>query len=236
VTEATGIIAEATQAGRAALSEIGARAVLSACGLPFTEHREVTTPEEATRAAREIGAPVALKLVSATILHKSDAGGVRLGVLPERAAEAFEDIERSVGSWVGTHGLEAEPVRVMISPMLRAPRLELLVGGTRDPDLGPVLTVGAGGVWVEALADVAHHVLPARDEEVIEAIRSLRVAPTLEAGRGLPAVHLEPVVRVAQAVARVLARHPEVVEVELNPVFVYDGTAEAVDARIVLGS
>ena len=199
------------------------------------EHLQAESPEEAARAAAAIGRPVALKLVSSTVLHKSDAGGVRLGVEPEDAADAFDALDRSVTVWRNEHGLDPEPTRVMVSPMLASPRLELLVGGARDPDLGPVLTVGAGGIWVEALADVAHRVLPVRDEGVVQALRSLRVGPMLEAGRGRPEVATEPIVRAAQAVALVLERYSEVTEVELNPVFVYDDRVEAVDARIVLG-
>jgi acetyltransferase len=180
---------------------------------------------------------VALKLVSSTVLHKSDAGGVRLSLAsPEAAAEAFRGIDHSVTAWRAEHGLEHEPTRVMVTPMLPPPRVELLIGGTRDPDLGPVLTVGAGGLWVEAVSDVAHRVLPVGDEEMVEAIRSLRVGPLLEASRGLPAVDTDPIVRAARAVARVLERYGEVSEVELNPVFVYADDVAAVDARIVLGS
>jgi acetyltransferase len=236
-SDAGRILQTAAASGRSALTESEARAVLAACGLPFPEHREAVSAEEAFEAAATFGGPVVLKLISSTILHKSEAGGVQLGIgTPEEAVTAFREIETEVGAWRSAHGIAPEAVRVMVSPMLPTPRAELLIGGARDPDLGPVLTVGAGGIWVEAVGDVAHRVLPATDEDVLEAVQGLRVGPVLREGRGQPAVATEPILRAARAVARVLALHPEVADVELNPLYVFDDDAQAVDARIILRS
>jgi acetyltransferase len=233
--EATAIIEAAEREGRVALTEPEARHLLGVYGLGFEPHIEVTTAAAAAAATVELDGPVALKLVSSTVLHKSDAGGVRLGITSaEDASAAFVEIAARVTEWCTRHGLTPEPMRVMVSPMHRSPRVELLVGGALDEFLGPVLTVGAGGIWVEALADVAHRVLPVSDEEIRSAVDGLGVGPILAEGRGRPAVDRAPILRAARAVARVLAHHPQVAEVELNPLFVYDDGVEPVDARVVL--
>jgi hypothetical protein len=120
--------------------------------------------------------------------------------------------------------------------MLPPPRIELLVGAVRDPTLGPVVTVGAGGVWVEALADVAHRVLPASIGELEAAIAGLRVGALLKEGRGRPAVDRTPIVEAVCAVASTIEVVPEVVEIEVNPLFVYDDRVVPVDARVVLAA
>ena len=150
------------------------------------------------------------------------------------AGPAFEQLAAQVSAWRALHGAADEPLRAMVSSMLPSPRAELLVGGTRDLELGPVLTVGAGGIWVEAIGDVAHRVLPVSDHVLEEMYADLRIAAILSAGRGLPVVERAALVRASRAVACVLEAHPDVVELEMNPIFVYDSGAVPVDARILL--
>jgi acyl-CoA synthetase (NDP forming) len=233
--EATAILDQARREGRVALTEPEARTLLGAYGLLFAAHAEVTSAAEAVAATARLGGATVFKLISSSVLHKSEAGGVRMGIASgEDAAAAFEGIAADVSAWCARHGLDPEPTRVMVSPMHAPPRLELLVGGARDESLGPVLTVGAGGIWVEALADVATRVLPVQDDAIRSAIAGLGVGPVLAEGRGRPEVAWEPILRAARAVLRLLELHPEVAEVELNPLFVYDDHAEPIDARVVL--
>lgn len=221
---------------RSCLTEPEARTLLGQYGLSFPTHRVATTVDEAVEAAAALGGPVALKLISATIVHKSDAGGVRLDLHDEDAvARAFSEIAVSSERWLEREGRPGEPFRVMVSRMVRPPRLEMIVGGYRDPDLGPVLALGAGGIWVEALGDVVHRLLPVTDTEILSALGQLRISRLLHAGRGRRTADAVPIVGVARAVARVLERHPEVHEVELNPVFVYETKVVPVDARVILG-
>ena len=141
----------ARREGRVTLSETESRAVLAAARLPFAAMDMARTPAEAAQAAAETGGPVAVKLLSRWITHKSDAGGVALGVKGGRQArEAFERIVASARIHAAEHGLPGEEYAVTITPMLDPPVAELLVGGQRDAGIGPVLTVGAGGVWVDA--------------------------------------------------------------------------------------
>ena len=229
------IIAAARSEGRLTLSETESRSVLAAAGLPFGPMKVARTPAEAARAATGIGGPVAVKLLSGWITHKSDAGGVALGVTGARAArDAFARIVAGAKDHAAAHGLPREAYAATIAPMLDPPLAELLVGAHRDPGIGPVLTVGAGGVWVEVLRDVAHRVLPVGPREVEAALDELKVRALLEGARGRPAVNAERVVDAALAVARCLLGHPEIAEVEVNPLFVYLDRVAPVDARVVL--
>ena len=122
----------------------------------------------------------------------------------------------------------------MVSPMLAPPVAELLIGACRDPQLGPVLTIGAGGVWIEILRDVAHRVLPVSADELEAMLAGLKVSALLAGARGHPPVRLDGIVRAAAAVAECVTRWPDIAEVEVNPLFVYKDRVVPVDARVVL--
>ena len=117
--------------------------------------------------------------------------------------------------------------------MLPTPLAELLVGACRDPQLGPVLTVGAGGVWAESLRDVAHRVLPIAEGEAAEMVGELQLGAVLTGGRGRPAACMDAIVQAVEAVSRCIATCRDISEVEINPLFVYRDRAVAVDARVV---
>ena len=223
--------------GRTTLTEMEARALLDGPGLAFPAAEVVRSPDEAATAARRAAVPVAVKLLSRHIIHKSDAGGVALDVAgPDQASAAFECIAANARAHARARGLPEEECAATVSPMLAAPVAELLVGACRDPGLGPVLTIGAGGVWVEVLRDVTHRVLPVARDEVEAAIGELKVAAMLAGGRGGRAARLGGVVDAAAAVAECVMRWPEVAEVEVNPLFVYEDRAVPVDARVVLAA
>lgn len=233
-------IVEAARArGERALSEPDARTLLRSAGLDVDPGRIVASADEASRSVESgpDGRPAAwaLKLVSADIVHKTEAGGVVLNVrTPDEARRGFALIADNAAAYRGTHGLDAGVVDVLVTPMLPDPRAELLIGATRDRELGPVLTVGAGGIWVEAIADVAQRVSPVEPADVVEMLDELRIGRVLQAGRGRPTVDPAPIVRVALAVLRCLDSHPDVAAVEINPLFVYPDRVAPVDARVLL--
>ncbi len=221
--------------GRVTLDEMEARVLLGEAGLVFEPAAVVRSAEEAATAAA--GCPVAIKLLSGHISHKSDAGGVVLDVrTADEARAAFAGIAGRAAVYARTHGLPEEDYTATVSPMLAPPFAELLVGAYRDPQLGPVLTVGAGGIWVEVLRDVAHRVLPVGEDEVAAAIGELKVSGLLAGARGGRAVRMGPIVAAAGAVAECVMRWPDVVEVEVNPLFVYQDCVVPVDARVVLAA
>ena len=229
------IINDARAEGRYTLDEMQARALLGETGLSFPATEVARTADEAAAVATRAARPVAIKLLSTHITHKTDAGGVVLDVAgPDEARAAFESIAANALAYARGRGLPEEEWAATVSPMLASPVAELLVGACRDPRLGPVLTIGAGGIWVEVLRDVAHRVLPVAPREVEAAIGELKVSALLAGGRGGRAVGLGAIVDAAAAVAECVMRWPDVAEVEVNPLFVYEDRALPVDARVVL--
>ncbi|HSG48130.1 MAG TPA: acetate--CoA ligase family protein, partial [Longimicrobiales bacterium] len=232
---ASPVVRAARSRGRDILTEPEARALLEAGGVTFPPAAVCATAAEAVAAAARWDGPVALKVVSPLIPHKSDAGGVALGL--SGAADvsgAFVRVTERCGDHLAAHGHPRTVPGVLVSPMQPRPLAELLVGAYRDPDVGPVLSIGAGGVWVEVLEDVAHRVLPVDAREVRAMLSELRVSRVLSGGRGRPAADVDAVVDAALAVARCVMDHPEVAEVEINPLFVYARGAVPVDARVYL--
>ena len=200
----------------------------------------VRTPVDVTgavAAAVEAGCPVAIKLLAKHITHKSDAGGVLLDVRTgDEARAAFTSIAENAYAYARTHGLPEEDYEATVAPMLATPVAELLAGAYRDPQLGPVLTAGAGGTWIEVLRDVAHRVLPMDEDEVATAIGELKVSALLAGARGGRAARVGPIVDAAKAVAECAVRWPDVAEVEINPLFAYPDRVIPVDARVVLAA
>jgi acyl-CoA synthetase (NDP forming) len=199
---------------------------LQSLGVPVIPGGIAASAAEAARLARSIAAPVALKIASPDIAHKTEAGGVRLRVAPEDAAAAFESMLAEVRSRRPDARLDG----VIVSPM-RSGGIELLVGVTRDATWGLTLAVGLGGVLVELLSDVALAPLPVSKREVIDMLGRLRGAKILQGFRGAPPIDLEAtsdvVVRIGEAA---MALGPELQSLEINPLWVLGDKLEALDA------
>ncbi len=200
-----------------------ARALLEAAGVEFAQARRASSPQEALAAAAEVGYPVVLKALGQ--LHKSDAGGVAVGI-PD--ATALEDKL----SQMATLSAAAYSVEQTASV---ADGLELIVGAHRDPRFGPVTLVGMGGLYTELMGDVAVALAPVDEAAAERLILSLRGAPLLSGARGHPPLDLEAAAKATAALSRVAAEHPEIDEVEINPLLVRPDGALGLDARIVLG-
>ena len=229
-------LAAARADGRVVLTELEARELLADAGVVFEPVRVARSGGEAASAAESIARTVAVKLLSKHVVHKSDVGGVVLDVTgAAQARDAFDRIAHAAAEHARARDLPPEPCTVLVSPMLPPPLAELLVGAVRDPQLGPVLTVGAGGVWTETLRDTTHRVLPIAEGEAVEMIAELKVGTGLAGGRGRPAACLDEITRTMAAVSRCIATHHDISEIEINPLFAYSDRAVAVDARVVLG-
>jgi len=200
------------------------RSLLGAAGVPFPAAREVRTAEQARSAAGELTGPFALK--AAGLLHKSDADGVRLG-LPDAdaVAAAFRELHARLGD---------QPYAVEELADLRH-GVELIVGVKRDPRFGPVAMVGLGGVHTEVLGDVAFALAPLSAERAAALLHGLRLAPLLRGHRARPPVDVAAAAAVIAAVTAVGAAHPEIGEIEVNPLLVRPAGVLALDARCVLG-
>ncbi|MDG2002216.1 MAG: acetate--CoA ligase family protein [Novosphingobium sp.] len=199
-------------------------------GVPIIAHKLARNGEEAAAHAREVGGPVALKVLSPDIAHKTEAGSVLLGLEGDEAVSQAHD--RIIAS-AAAHAPDAQIEGVLVSPM-RTGGLELLVGVARDPVWGPVLAIGLGGIWTELLADTALCLLPAQPDEIIRACKSLRAAKIFEGYRGAPATDMNQLAAVISSIGEAaLALGPDLAALEVNPLFVSGETIEALDALAV---
>jgi acyl-CoA synthetase (NDP forming) len=207
-------------------TECEALACLAAAGVSTIPAIVANCAADATDHARALDGPVALKILSPDIAHKTEVGGVRLGVAPEGAAAAYEAIIASVQR----HAPDARVEGVIVSPM-RGQGIEMLVGVTRDPVWGPMLAVGLGGIWVEALADVSLRLAPVDPAEARRMLEELRGFKLLAGFRGAPPADL---VRLADTIATIsqvaTSFGADLEAFEVNPLFVRGDTIEALDA------
>lgn len=215
-----------------ALTEPEGRQRLLERGLPVGPWEVATDADAAADTVARLTTGAALKIVSEDVVHKSDVGGVVLDVrTPDDARRAFERmVARVRAAQPGVH-IQG----VLVTPM--APRgIELIVGATTDPTFGPILTVGAGGVAVEALEDVAFRAAPVTPLECHEMLDELAIAPLLAGHRGSTAVDREAIVDLLLGVSRLVQDDPEIVELDLNPVVVHHDGIELVDVRVVVAA
>lgn len=223
-------VAEARAAGRISLTEVEAKQVLSDAGIRTVRERACADVEAAVAAGGAFGYPVVAKILSADILHKSEVGGVKVG-LPDEAAlrAAFDDITTSARAARPDAKLDGIVVQEMI-----AGGQSVLVGIRRDPTFGPLMTVGLGGVLTELYADVAHRLLPIERDDADEMLRELRSFPLLDGYRGAAPVDRAALIDLMAGLSDFALAHPFISELELNPVIVRQEGAVAVDALLLL--
>jgi acyl-CoA synthetase (NDP forming) len=198
---------------------------LGECGIETPIFMTAATEEDAPGAAACVGFPCVMKVVSPDILHKSERGGVVLGIQNEAdAVAAFRAIRRKAGG--------AAFSGVILYPQIRGAQ-EVLVGVSRDPQFGPVVAFGLGGIYTELLRDVALRVAPVDEDEALEMIRSLKGYRILAGARGQTACDLDALARMIARVSDLPLRYPEIAEIDLNPVFASSAGAVAGDARII---
>ncbi len=217
---------------RSVLTEIESKQVLAAAGIPVAEATLATSADNAANAAAKAGFPVVLKIVSPDVTHKSDVGGVKIGLEDEAAVRtAYDDIVTAVKDRQPKARIEGVAVQAMARP-----GTEVIVGMSKDPQFGPVLMFGLGGIFVEALRDVSFRVAPLTRldaEAMIDEIRGRRV---LEGLRGQPPVDRDALVDAILKVSDLAsACREEIEELDINPLVVFPQGARAVDALITRG-
>jgi acyl-CoA synthetase (NDP forming) len=224
------IIDKARSEGRTVLTEVESKQLLRQAGINVIETKLATSKEEAIAISQKLGFPVALKIASADILHKSDAGGVRLGLATAKeVGEAYEDI---LGAVKQKHP-QARVQGVAVQKMAR-PGVEVIIGMSKDDQFGPVLMFGLGGIMVEVLKDVSFRLVPLAKRDAAEMVREIKGYPLLEGYRGQEAVDISYLEELLLKVSDFVERNPEVSELDLNPIFAYSHGAVAVDARVIL--
>lgn len=227
------IISRALAEGRHSLPEADGKRLLAAAGIRVPRSATVRPGEDAARALAGLSGPFAVKVVSPDILHKSDAGGVRLGL-----ADAAE-VNAAIAVMMALPAIASARVEGFLVEEMAAAGVEIVIGGLRDPQFGPAIMVGIGGVFVEIMEDVAFRICPitARDAETM--LDALKGAKLLSGARGRGAVDRQALVAALLAIGGeggLLLNHPEIAEIDINPVIAHREGVIAVDARVILGT
>lgn len=221
------------QEGRMAIGDAESRELLKAYGLRFPHSEIAATPEKAVEIANEIGYPVVLKIASPDILHKTDVGGVRVGLADAgQVQDAFELMLYRTQRYVP----EARVWGCLVQQMMPAGGIEVLVGMNRDPQFGPLVTFGLGGIYVETLKDVTFRIAPFSIEEAKAMLSEIRAHALLDGVRGQPPADQTAIVDALLRVGQLVQDFPEIVELDINPLMVYPKGqgAVAIDMRLIL--
>lgn len=224
------ILQKARKEKRTLLTEIESKDLLEEAGIPVAKAKLARTKPQAISLSKEMGFPVALKIVSPDVIHKSDSGGVKLGLSnATQVSKAYSDILSSVKQY---HP-DARIYGVSVQKMAR-PGIEVIIGMTKDAQFGPVLMFGLGGILVEVLKDVAFRIVPLTKRDAREMIREIKGYPLLQGYRGQEPADIAFLEELLLKVSNFIEKNPEIKELDLNPIFAYKNGAVAVDARVIL--
>jgi len=228
---AKAIVGRALKEGNALLTEVESKALLKAYGIPVNRTEVTNSSEKAVRLAQEIGFPVAMKIHSRDIVHKTDAHGVRLNLRSEEdVKEAFAKIMADARAY----NPEAELTGVSIQSMLKRPDYELILGSKKDADFGPVILFGMGGIMTEILKDQAIALPPLNRLLTRRLIESTRVYQMLKGYRNRPPARLELLEEILIRLSQLVTDFPEIMELDINPMILAEDQACAVDARVII--
>jgi acyl-CoA synthetase (NDP forming) len=228
----TNILKTAKSEGRTALNEVESKQLLREAGINTTDIKLATSKEEAIATAKKFGFPAVLKVVSPDILHKSDFGGVKLDLnSDDEVDKAYDEIMDAAKKHVPMAKIEG----VSVQPMAK-PATEVIIGMSKDEQFGPVLMFGLGGILVEVLKDVSFRIVPLTKRDAREMIKEIKAYPVLEGYRGQEPADVETLENLLLKVSDFIEKHPDIKEMDLNPVFAYKDGAIAVDARVILES
>ena len=224
------ILSKVKQEGRKFLLEPEAKIVCKKYGIPVTRFELAKNEAEAVKFAEKIGYPVVLKIVSPDIIHKSDVGGVVVGL---KTARGVRNAYKQILGNVKRHKADAKIVGVLVQEMAPS-STEVIVGAIKDPQFGPAVMFGLGGIFVEVLKDVTFRVAPITVDEARKMITEVKAYPLLKGYRNQPPADIEAIVQILLNTSRLVMEHQEIKELDLNPIMVYEKGAKTVDARIIL--
>ncbi|MEJ2090979.1 MAG: bifunctional acetate--CoA ligase family protein/GNAT family N-acetyltransferase [Syntrophobacterales bacterium] len=213
------------------LTEIEAKAILAAYGIPVTPTISASTSQAAARSANHLGYPVVMKIHSPQITHKTDVGGVKVGLTQEDEVKAaFDDMTAAARS----QAPEAQILGVTLQPLVKPVDFELILGAKKDPQFGPLILFGLGGTYAEVLKDVAVELPPLNLMLAERLLQRTQVYRLLSGYRRLPAADLEKLEEIIMRLAQLVTDFPEIVELDINPLFITRGQPLAGDARMVV--
>ncbi len=226
----TSVVRRAVREGRKHLLEHEAKALCAEYGIPVTKVELAQNEHEASKLAKKIGFPVVLKIVSPDIIHKSDVGGVVIDVRSEKEVQlTYSQVMANIKKNVP----DASVIGILIQEM--APQsTEVIIGAIKDPQFGPTLMFGLGGIFVEILEDVTFRIAPITEDEAHEMITEVKAYPILKGYRNTPPADTSALVEILMNTSRLVTEHQEIREIDLNPIMVYEKGAKVVDARVIL--
>jgi acetyl-CoA synthetase (ADP-forming) len=199
-------------------------------GVSVVETKLAKTQKEAVSLSQKMSFPVALKIVSPDVIHKSDSGGVKLSLNNvTEVKKAYDEILKKVKKQYPDAVIHGVSVQKMIQP-----GTEVIVGTSKDPQFGPVIMFGLGGIFVELLKDVSFRVIPVEQRDAQEMIKEIKGYPLLQGYRGKEPANISVLVEIILKISKLIEENPQIKELELNPIFAYRNKAVAVDARIIL--
>jgi len=227
------LVGKAISEGRLKLLEHEALALAEHYGIPVAKYGIALSEEDVEKVIKSVGFPAVAKVVSPNISHKSDVGGVILGIKDvESAIKAYKQIMENVRKNVPN----ARVTGVLYQKMAEPGYIEVIVGATRDPTFGPVIMFGLGGIFVEVLKDVSFRVAPLEPEDAEEMIKEIKTYKILEGYRGMPPRDIESIKDVLMKVSKLMLEVDEIQDIDLNPIMLYEKGkgAVAVDVRVIL--
>jgi succinyl-CoA synthetase beta subunit len=229
MSKATEIIAKVKGEGRTFVTEPEAYEILEDYGVQVAPWALCNSAQEAVEAADRIGYPVVMKVVSPQIVHKTEFGAVKINLSSSKEVkEAYSElIEISSGH----EGIEVRGI--LVSKMLEG--LEIIVGSTTDPQFGPLLMLGLGGIFVEVFKDVSYRIAPLEEIDVEEMLYELKGSKLIRGFRGMEGVNIEDLKRVLISISTLLTDLKDILEMDLNPIFGNSTGVRVADARIILG-
>lgn len=226
------LIANARREGRKALDEAAGKALLASYGISVPRTTVVQSESDVDEALQGLKLPVVVKVVSPDILHKSDAGGVRVGL------DSASHVRQAIRSMAGLPKIRGARIEGWLIEEMAPAGQEIVIGGLRDPQFGPLVMVGLGGIFVEVLADVAFRICPISRIDADEMLDELKGKAILQGVRGRKAVSREAIIDVMMQIAGdqgLLTRHgADIAEADINPLIVSESGVMAVDARFIL--
>ena len=227
------IIEKALQENRTKLLEHEALSLVEAYGVPVPGYGLAQTADEAVEIAGKIGYPVVLKIVSPDIVHKSDVGGVIVGLTnPDEVRKAFNEIINNVKK----HVPDARITGILVQKMAPKGAIEVVVGAIRDPVFGPAIMFGLGGIFIEVFKDVSFRVVPFSEQDAEEMIKEVKAYKIIRGYRNIAPRDIDSLIKIIMAVQNLMKENPEINEMDLNPILSYEKGkgALAVDVRIIL--
>jgi len=220
------IINNALSQNRKVLNEFESKQFLSEFGLPITKQLLKSTEQEAIAAAKQIQYPVVMKIISDDIVHKTDVGGVKVNIKNENELiQSFREL-MSI--------LSKSEKKVSIQEMAPKPITELIIGTLQDPQFGPAIMFGIGGVLVEIMKDVSFRICPITEFDANEMIHEIKGFKLLDGYRGAPKADLDALKKLLIRISEIAMEYQEIDQMDLNPVFIYNNGLKIIDARIIL--